>query len=792
MPAAPTSAIPPAPAPTRPHAARVLTIVFALVFALVGIALYAARAQHPGPDSGEFWSDANVINGCRGYDQIGFSQTWGIPRIQLAAPITDTKALYLTYPPGPYWLSYAAWTVGRTIGLDPVLSARLFAQTCGLASGLLMFFLCTRLARSPAIGALAALFYILSPAFLSYSAALHHMAYSPMLLLGAMRAWLAFEDGARPRRWLWLALAALLFAIDCWTNLEHMVFFALFVGIRTAFHFRWPVVIGAALVGPLPIPMMALRVLHNAQVLGGWDAAMHKFRSSANRRSSGGRAGVDLSDLALTWLARLDFPVQGRSDLNLVWNQEFVYPALNPWVVAGLSAMLLTVLMHGRVRRRQAQRLPLSLIDPGLVTLPPLAGTHAAKPARLFLWTLPAFSPVTLGLANSLLLLAGGFTWFIVMTQHTQPHRFIVLLLMPGLALLLGALCWWVIDSARACTAGLTGPLAAWVRLRAWTLAALVLGVFAFQARRADVLNQHAILDPATHQRVTTRVEANQRAVALGKALDASGITRLHLYDGANIMPWRAATLALPFLYARQDMPKAIDPADAIYAEAWDATEIAACLDASIRFGLPDLNGPPDARTVVFRGSATRAGLETRLDLPLLAAPRPDQPVPPADSPSETPAPPSTPAAATPDPSPATPKAPPTLHSIRWAPTLQSDQFALTMLVTGDLDQSDAQADLDRFTFSLRVRDAQGQVVHESRTRLRWAGIRDRERALLIVLAPASVMVEGATADLAIWDRSARAPIVFSTAVSEPFATGESGRRLRWPAPAIPGPASAP
>lgn len=771
MPAPTINPIPAVVTQARPPGSGALTLLFFLTLAALAVALYAARAQFPGPTSGEFWSDANVINGCRGYDQVGFTATWGLPRIQLAAPPDDTKALYLSYPPGPYWFSYAAWSAGQAIGLDPILSARLFAQTCGLASGLLLFLVCSRLARSQAIGALAGLFYILSPAFLSYSAALHHMAYSPMLLLGAMRAWLAFEDGLAPRRWAWLALTALLFAADCWTNLEHMFFFALFVGVRAAFHFRWPVVLGAALVGPLPVPMMALRVLHNAQVLGGWDAALAKFRSRASSRSSGGRAGVDLPELLLSWLARLDWPVAGRTPGSVAWNQEFVYPALNPWVVAGVGILLLTLILHRRVRRRPPERLPLSLIDPAFVTLPPLAGTASAKPARLLFWDLPPASPIARGLAGGLLLLAGGLTWFLVMTQHTQPHRFIVLLLMPGLALLLGTLSGWVIDSARTCTRGLTGPLPVWIRLRAWTVSALFLAVFAAQARRADVLNQLAPLDPATRHRVKSRVESNARVVNLGDALQHSGVARVYMYDGANMMPWRAASIALPFLYARIEMPHALDPADAVYAEAWDKSEIDACLDAIDRFGLPDVAGTIEDRTLIFRSPTGRSGLEANLDVRLVAA------SPPAGTAREPAAHDANPAPLPPHP----PAAAPTLRTIRWSPTMVSDHMALLLLVSGDLGQNGGAGHLDRFTFSLRVRTPQGLVVHESRTRLRPVPIRDEGRALVVLLVPSSVMTPDTTADLAIWDRQARAPVLFRAPHLPPFAPDQSGRRLTWP-----------
>lgn len=739
-----------------------LTALFLLVLTVAGVAVFAARLEHPGPDSGEFWSDANIINGCRGYDQAGFTATWGLPRIQLAAPLDDTAALYLSYPPGPYWISYASWSVGRALGVDPVLAARLFAQACGLLSALLAYLVFTRLARSAAIGGLAGLFYVLSPAFLCYSAALHHMAYSPLLLLGAMRAWLAFEDGIGRRRVLWLGLTALLFAADCWTNLEHMFFFALFVGARAALHFRWPVLLGAMLIGPIPVPMMALRVLHNAQVLGGWDAAMAKFRSSASRRSTGGRFGVDLEQLATAWLARLDWPIGDRAGVNQAWNQEFVFPAANPWVVAALAVIAVSLVLHWLVGRRQGgpKALPLSLVDPSQVSMPLGPAPEAPLPPRFLFWTLRAPGPIASGLLGGLLLLAGGLTWFVVMTQHTQPHRFIVLLLMPGLALLLGTVCWWVIESVRRATRDRSGVVAWWLRVRAWIVVALLLGVFAAQVRRADVLNQLTPLDQTTHARVVSRIEANRRVALAGPALAAQGVERVHLFDGANVMPWRAASIGLPFLYARVEMPQTIGPDDALYAEAWDPLEIAACLDAVERFGLPDLVSPPSDRTVVFRGSRAPGDRDVVLDM-ALTAPSVPTGQPGLESPPAL-----------------------VLRSLRWGPTLLDDQAAAVLWITGDLSQGQPEAVLNRYTFTLRIRTPQGSQ-HEVRMRLRWAPIRDDGRALLLLVGPAAAITPDAVVELAIWDRREAAPVIFPEAEDSPLERQPGGRWLRWPATGV-------
>ncbi|MEZ6232772.1 MAG: hypothetical protein R3B68_01150 [Phycisphaerales bacterium] len=743
---------------------RWMAAAFLLVLAALGVLLYAARAQYPGPSSGEFWSDANIINASRGFDDAGFTTTWGLPRIQTAAPVDDASALYVSYPPGPYWLSYAAWTVGKALGVEPLLAARLFAQTCGLASALLAWLVFTRLSHSRAIGALAGLFYVLSPAFLSYSAALHHMAYSPMLLFGAMRAWLAFEDTLGPRRLVWLALTALLFAADCWTNLEHMFFFALFVGVRTAFHFRWPVVLGAALVGPLPIPMMALRVLHNAQVLGGWDAALEQFRSKASRRSGSGRAGVDLHELASSWLARLGWPWPTRDDTNLVWNQEFVYPALDPWVLGALAAILISVALHGAARwcaNRSARRpLSVSLVDPrkGLVGVappepPPKAG------ARFLFWSLPPGGPIACGLGGGVLLLAGGLTWFVVMTQHTQPHRFIVLLLMPGIALLLGTAAWWVVESARRVGTGSDGLLAALLRGRAWILAALLLALFARQIVVADALNQLWPLDERAHRRTASRQDANARSAIVGEALAARGVSRLHVYDGANVMPWRAASLAQPFVYARIEMPEALAPSEAIYAEAWDATEVAACLDAAERFGLPLLAGPPSQRAFVFMGGDP-SSRERRVDAPL------DRPAPGESGTGSLKA----------------------VRAVAWCPTLTGEEWVLAIFLEGDLAGTPEDPVLSRYTFTLRADAREGTGSDngprlESRTRLNWSPIRDDRRALVLLSVPTENLEPGAPAELAIWDRRARAAVTLDPAAGSPPDPGVTplagGRWLR-------------
>ncbi|MCA9288289.1 MAG: hypothetical protein KDA05_06885, partial [Phycisphaerales bacterium] len=757
----------PSPAPSVRRTVtgpRWMAAAFLLVLAALAALMYTARLQYPGPSSGEFWSDANIINASRGFDDAGFTTTWGLPRIQTAAPVDDTSALYLSYPPGPYWLSYAAWTVGKAMGVEPVLAARLFAQTCGLLSALLAWLVFTRLSHSRAIGALAALFYVLSPAFLSYSAALHHMAYSPMLLFAAMRAWLAFEDTLGPRRLIWLALTALLFAADCWTNLEHMFFFALFVGMRTVFHFRWPVVLGAALIGPLPIPMMALRVLHNAQVLGGWDAAMEKFRSSANRRSGGGLAGIDLHELLSSWLARLGWPWPTRDSTNLVWNQEFVYPALDPWVLGAIVAILLSITLHGAARwfaaRSSRRPLAVSLVDPtkGLVGVAP-PNTPPASGARFLFWNLPPGGPLASALAGGLLLLAGGLTWFVVMTQHTQPHRFIVLLLMPGIAMLLGTVAWWGVASARRVREASGGVLAALLRMRALVLGILLLVLFARQVVVADVLNQLWPLDERSHRRTMSREEANQRSAVVGRALAARGVTRLHVFDGANVMPWRAASLAQPFLYARIDMPETLGQGEAIYAEAWDAAEAAACLDAAERFGLPLLAGSPSQRAFVFldrdAGDAQRL-----IDAPLASPGDGGEHQPPA----------------------------PMIRAVAWSPTLTGQEWVLAILVEGDLEADADESILARYTFTLRAdarrephADAPPRV--EARTRLNWSPIRDSRRALVLLAVPSSQLARGAPAELAVWDRRSRTPITFELPANNHAAPGvepiAGGRWLR-------------
>lgn len=735
-----------------------LPAIFFAVLLGLSVALVIARARYPGPDSGEFWSDANIINACRAYDQAGFRTTWGLPRIQLAASPDDASALYVSYPPGPYWISYTGWRLGSALGLDPLRSARLLAQTCGVISAILAYLVFTRLAGSAPIGALGALFYILSPAFLSYSAALHHMTYSPMLLLGAIYAWLAFERGAGLRRWVWLAAAAVLFAADCWTNLEHMFFFALFVGVRTLFHFRWPTLLGAAVVGPIPVPMMALRVLHNAQVLGGWDAAMHKFRSSATRRSGGGRLGVDLWDLFTSWIARLGWPRPERPGINLDWNQEFVYPVLAPWVLVTMAIVALSIAMHAALRavRRSPRTLDLSLVSPDVPAMPRRDPPRDHNAPRLLIWTLPPSPPILRALAGGALLLACGLTWFVVMTQHTMPHRFIVLLLMPGLALLLGAVAWGAIASGHAATRGLPGPAAAWLRLRAWAVAGAMLAAFAAKARSADVLNFLYPLDPAARQRVMFRAETNARVAAAGLALAERGVRRIHMYDGANVMPWRAASIGLPFLYARRDLPEHVEPGDAVYAEAWDATELAAAIAGVRRWGLPELVNPPGDRTIVFiapglepppRGSPSTPPWEIHTSIPL----DPDH-----------------------DDSPAIVRA-------RWAPTLLGDRVVLSLQVQGDLSTSDDRRPAEWFSFTLRARSADGQVAAQTTSRISWSPIRDSRDALVWLMLPRDAIGPSTTIELAIWDRRRSRAVPVAGDHPAPLRAARGGRYLLWP-----------
>lgn len=769
----PLRPIPARPIPASPDALRrptrfdhALARTFLVVWTVLSFALLTARALHPGPETGEYWSDSNVINASRAFDNHGFMATYGIPRLETDVEPTDLHSLYLTYPPGPYWISYASWRLGALVGVDPLLAARLVSQAVGVLSGLLIFQLFTRLAGNPGLGGVAGLFYILSLPYSSYSADLHHMTYSPALLFGAMLAWLAFERGAGRRRWLWLLLTAFLYAVDCWTNLEHIVFFALFVAFRTLCCFRWPVILGAALVGPLPIPMMALRVAHNALLLGGWDASINRFRAAANRRSTGGRIGLDLHALIDAWLGRLGWPI------GSAWNKQYQFPILDPWILGGIAAILASILLTVGVRRhaRRRRHLPISLIDPAAPVTRDLLLPADPRVSPVLFWRVGPIPPIARGLLNGLLLLAGGFSWFIVMTQHTLPHRFIVLILMPGLSLLLGSTVYAALRSALSLRPDQVGPIARWARFRAMVLGLALLVTWCRHLALSDVLNQLLPLDATTAQRVAQLETRNRRTGVACDQLAAGGISRLVFFDGDKRLPWRAASTRLPYTFASIQMPESLAPDQALYVEAWDDIERDAVVQAAGRWGLPTFVGPIDEAALVFAPGASDAdawAFNCRLEPPIPLR---------TDVAAEQ----SSDANLAPAPAPALASDALLLEQMRWSRPLASDGAVLSMLVSGPLGPDGAGSARRRLVFTVRLLDDTGTARAERTVRIGTSKLRNQARAIISAEFSSAELSGCSTGELSIRDRRDRQPIRVPTELPAPLRATPEGTGLGW------------
>lgn len=751
-------ALAPTPAPTDFHSVaaaptapldRFLTRLFLVIWAGLAVILFTARGLNPGPETGECSSDSNVINACRVYDTQGFLADHALPRLESATAPPDTRSLYLTYPPGPYWITYAAWTTGRLLGLDPLLSARFFAQAIGILTGLLAFRLFSRLSGNIGLGALAALFYILSLPYTSYSAALHHMTYSPALLMGAMLAWLAFERTPRPTCYWFLALAAGLYAIDCWTNLEHIAFFALFIAIRTLCHFRLPVFLGAVLLASLPVPLMALRIAHNTLALGSWERALRHLGGAATRRSTGGSDGFDHAELLQVWLRRL-----GADGLSH-WDHAYAYPILDPWVLSAIGATLIAGLLAHQLRRRairHAHLAPLPAVPRSPVT------------------------PISLGLLNGLLLLAAGASWFLIMTQHTLQHSFIVLLLMPGLALLLGTLCWGTLRSAALARPAQLGFAGWWARAHCSLVVLALVALFARHLNRSDVLNQLAPLNAVARERVLDLRQRNALMSPVASHLRTHGLSRLVMFDGAHYATWRAASADMPFTYARTSMPRLLAPDQALHVQIVDGNEREQAALALVRWGLPTFVGSIQHRTLVFTPPDTPTlptdGLVVHLDPPI----RFDASFAPPESPAESSTPPGTAEQVT-------------ITNIALSRPIGGDHaIASLVVIAPPPDPNNPEGDGDRmghrFEFTLRIRDANGRVIAERETRMAWAVIRRQGVCLLAVVFTEAELASGAILELSIRDRRQRAMVRLEHPDLSLF--GPSARRsMWWPIPPI-------
>lgn len=662
-------------------------LIFLALWLAVGAVLMTARVQHPGLEAGEIWGDANILLGGQWYDEHGYAKTKALPRLETYHEAGEPYDVYLTYPAGPYWVR----ELTKLAGFSEIVHTRIVNQTAGMVAALLAFMVFSRLARNAWVGLLAGVFFMLSTPFFSYSASLHHYPLGLMTLMLTLLAWLHFEDAqGRAGRVFWLGLACVTFFLNCWLTFEHILLIGLFVAARVFLPWRsfsGRKFLGAAVLGLVPFVVMGMRIVHNGMFVGGLRKGFDSMFGAAVARSDLATGGVSLESFIAAWLTRLGWPWSG--DPAFRHNREFVYPLLEPTVLV-----------------------------PAMV----LVGVALA------MWRWAGAAPVRRAMWNGLLLTAGGLAWFVLMTDHSWHHRFVVLLLVPGLALLLGGLAWAGFAGARA---GLERVPAA--RTACVLLACGLIGLFVWNLRTNDTLNQLVAIDEWTHARVLDRRQSHERLAEASGAL--SDVRRLHVYPKA---PWKAYMLGTPFVFAEDAPPEAIEADEAVYIEAWSETQRSEVLKALRRFGLPDAFSPPPHRAMVFRGREGR-DLDTRIHIGERMA----------------------------------------ITGLRWAPTLDGRRWALVCRVAGEIDAGLA----DRYVFTVSAMDADGQTIETQSFRLLWYRFFDGRDGLLWVQLSSEAVERAESIRFRMWDidRDRHPTLEPEKPLPEWMRLSEERRHIYWP-----------
>lgn len=538
-------------------------LVFLTIWLALGAVLMTARVQHPGLEASKDWSDANILNAGRWFDEHGLRKSMGFPRLETAYEEGDDLRVYMSYPPGPFWTR----EIAKRIGLGEVVHTRVINQTAGMIAALLAFMVFARIARNAWIGVLGGVFYMMSSPFVGFSASLHHFPLAMMTMMAVLLLWLLFEDSAPGRkRVLWIIAACLAFFLNCWTSFGDIMVIGAFVAFRVFLPFRrfsrWKF-FGAAALGLVPFAVFAMRIVHNGMLAGGLREGFNSLIGTAKYRSDVSGYDDALTDLIGVWLTRLGWPWHWPGH-PIDYNLEFAYPILQPGIIA-VSLVLLGVL--------------------------------------LAMWRSPVAAPGRRAFWNGLLLFGGGLIWFALMTQHSILHRLVVLMILPGMALFLAGLAWSGFAAARA---GL-------VRIPAWRSATVLLScsllaMFLYHLRTSDAPNQIFTLDEKVRKRILDRRESLERLERVGGTL--SDVRRLYIIPWA---PRESYALGVPFLFEQSRIPDRLGPDEGIYIAAWGGLQVSNAVDAMRRFGLPDAITAPPHRAMVFRGGGERGAT---LDFP--------------------------------------------------------------------------------------------------------------------------------------------------------------------------------
>lgn len=622
--------------------------IFLLLWLGWGAVLMTAKVSHPGLEAGEYWGDANILLGGRWFDEYGMRNTAGFPSLELGQDPDGDEYLriYDTYPPGPYWFR----EVLKRIGLGELVHIRVTNQAIGLVAALLAFFCFWAMTGGAWLAVLGGSFYMLNTPFASYSSSLHNYPAGQATAMLAILGWLMFRRkaarGLGPvglSAWLWLGVACAAVLLNTWTTFEQMLLIAAFVGVTTFLppqHLSLMRFAGAAALGGSMALAVGLRVMHNGIYHGGLRAGFDSLFRAAGHRSDLGTHGISFERFISAWQTRLGWPWSG--DSSYAHNAEFAFPVLNPWVLV-----------------------------PTLVLLGVLLGC----------WRTPWAAPARRAIGYGLLLLVGWVLWLYVMTDHAWHHRFIVLLVLPGAALIFAGVVWAGIGAAARGHAS---------RVLAPAAIAVLFAAYLSDLRTNDTLNQLWELDERVHARVLERREVNERLARVGERM--GDVDRLFIKPK---QPWRAEMLQRPWIFVVGEPPEELSISEGLYIDAWGPDRVRVAVDAMRRFGLPDAITSPPHRAMVFRGGGERGAT---LDFPFNEKLR--------------------------------------ITRMRWAETLDGESVALTVRVSGELDRDLAL----RFNFALRAFDENGEEIASNIARIGWQHIFDDRDGRVVMMLPAETV----------------------------------------------------
>lgn len=537
-----------APSPTwrrRP----VIVSVFLLFWLIWLVGLGFLRGHHPGLDHGDPTTDANILNGGDNFARDGVRSSFGVPAIDTYRADGHTPDRYVTYPPGGYWFHH----VVRSLGVGSMGGFRVVSITVSGLAVLLMFATLSQVCRDAAPAAIACALYMLSKPFVEYADALHYLSLSQFTLMLALYAWVrsddAADEGLRSAAIAWFALSIAATIADSFLTFEHAIFIAAFAAMRAVSMRRWRRLVGAAMLLAVPALVLAIRLLLNRAVLGSFGAVIAVMRGKFDQRVGSAAGGTGVAALIDAWLPRLGWTAGGSSLPGDHPDAEFGLPVLGLWCLLPLALLTMLAIAH---------------------------------------WHYRGFSPVRRLLGLGAMLLLGGLTWFAFMTEHALSHRFTVLLLLPGLAAIVGGLIAAGLAQPELHHAAVRGRPRAIVRL-----VGPLLGVAAFAAWCAPLRSSFAVntimrADNTVREAVHRRSHALEAFAAASQHLSNIQHLLMLSYDAPA-----ARALSRPFdnSLARRvaELPTSLSAEQAVLAPLWTPDARAASIKLAGTVGLPTM-----------------------------------------------------------------------------------------------------------------------------------------------------------------------------------------------------------